>query len=294
MSELASLFEQKRALIDGELAIFLPEAAGPLKRLSDAARYALLGPGKRLRPLLALMTCTALHGIERSALPAACALEMIHAYSMIHDDLPCMDDDDFRRGRPTLHRMFPEGHAVLTGDFLLTKAFEIVATTPLLNPVQKVGTLALLAKRSGDEGMLGGQIMDVEAEGEQIELATLQKIHKGKTGALIAAACECGGIAAGASVEVLALLHTIGEQLGLAFQIVDDVLDVIASEQKHGYQAASDERNAKVTYVTLLGVEGARHEADLLLQTCCRQLEQLPGNTEALRALARLLIHRVA
>lgn len=292
MIGVSSSFESKKMSIDRELASYLEGRGGAVSRLLDAARYALLGPGKRLRPLLVIICCEALNGNERSALPAACAFEMIHAYSLIHDDLPCMDNDDFRRGIPTLHRAFSEGLAVLTGDFLLTKAFEIVAKTALLTPQQKIETITVLAERAGEAGMIGGQVMDIESENTAISLPLLQNIHKGKTGALIAGACECGGIAAGAPEEVVFLLHDIGMLLGTAFQIIDDVLDVTASQQKHGKMAASDLRNAKTTYVTLLGVEGAKMAAEELFIESCKKMELLPGAIGPLRTLAEQLVYR--
>lgn len=291
MRKELSLFEEKRQLVEKELEILLPQTIGPLKQLYEASHYALLGPGKRLRPLLALTTCIALGGQQHHALPAACALEMIHAYSLIHDDLPCMDDDDFRRGRLTLHRAFSEGHAVLTGDFLLTKAFEVIATTSLLNAEQKIETITALTTGAGDAGMLGGQVMDIAAQGRDISLDALQQIHKKKTGALIATACRCGAIAAQATPRLTTLLHTIGEKLGFAFQIIDDILDITASEQKHGYATASDKRNAKTTYVSLLGIEKAQQEANELLRSACEQISVLPGDTKELHTLAELLIY---
>lgn len=220
---------------------------------SQAVRYALLGKGKRFRPKLTLAITEILGGAIEDALSPACSIEMIHAYSMIHDDLPCMDDDDMRRGMPTVHRAFPEGIAVLAGDWLLTQAFEVIVDSPNLSPEKKVALTAILAKRAGGQGMIGGQVLDLNAEGKALTLDDLQCIHQRKTGALITAAVEFGSIVACGHAQER--LTRYGEHLGHAFQIVDDILDVTCGEEKHG--CSSDIKNGKATYVTLLGLQGA-------------------------------------
>lgn len=249
----------------------------PYSSLFQAARYSLLGGGKRLRPVLALVVAETLGGSVEKALHPACALEMIHAYSLIHDDLPCMDDDDFRRGKPSLHRAFPEGHAVLTGDFLLTHAFEILANAPGISAENKVRLVALLSKQAGGEGMIAGQVMDLEAEGKEIPFDHLQLIHAKKTGALITAAIEFGGIVAGAATAQEKILQQFGQQIGLAFQIRDDILDVTASKQKHGKAVGSDAVNNKVTYVTALGLVKAKQALQELLEAAIKTAQELPG-----------------
>lgn len=247
--------KERTLQIEQELESLLQSKSG---QLYEAARYSLLSGGKRLRPLLTLAVAEALGGTLDVALHPACALEMIHTYSLIHDDLPCMDDDDFRRGKPTLHRAYNEGLAVLVGDFLLTYAFEVLANAPQIPVERKVKLIALLSQQAGGEGMIGGQVMDLEAEGRSITFKDLQLIHSRKTGALMTAAIEFGGIAAGASVDQQKSLKLFGQELGLAFQIRDDILDVTASVEKHGKAVASDAVNNKATYVSLLGLEEAK------------------------------------
>ena len=196
------------------------------KTLHDAATYSLLAPGKRLRPKVAIQITEALGGSKEAALIPACALELIHCYSLIHDDLPCMDDDDFRRGKPSLHRAFPEAIAVLTGDYLLTKAFEIIAEAPLISDAQKIKLIQCLSKRSGAPGMIGGQVLDIEATGKNITPEHLDQIHHQKSADLLTAAALFGGIIADTDDETLHSLEQFGAAFGLAFQITDDLLDV--------------------------------------------------------------------
>ena len=287
---METYLKEKSRLIEEELDRLVPELETPYQQLLKAARYSLMGKGKRIRPILALATVEALGGNEKQSLSAACALEMIHTYSMIHDDLPCMDDDDLRRGKPTLHKVFPEGHAVLAGDFLLTASFEILAEDPHLTPNQKIELIRILAKSSGGDGMIGGQIMDLEAEGKQIDFDRLKTIHRFKTGKMITASILFGGILANGSKASLELLEQFGEEIGLAFQIVDDILDVTASEQKHG--KASDQSNGKSTYVSLLGLKKAKEEADALLKSALAKLEALPCDASHLKQLAEFIVQR--
>lgn len=277
-------------LIENKLDALIPEQRCAYQKLFTAARYALLGGGKRMRPLLLVATVTMLKGDLDKALACACAVEMVHTYSMIHDDLPCMDDDDFRRNKPSLHRAFPEAHAVLAGDFLLTLAFETIATDPLLSEKEKTALIALLARKSGSQGMIAGQIMDIEAEGLSVGLETLEIIHSYKTGRLITAAIEMGGIIAGAQSSEMAALTYYGDCIGLAFQIVDDVLDVTNSEQKHGKKQSSDSINNKTTYATLLGIDVARKKARDLIDCAKGALQQLPYESSPLIDIANAIL----
>lgn len=197
--DITNYLASRGKLVEQQLDKLIPEKAVPYNSLFRAARYSLLIGSKRLRPILALATAETFGGDLESALSPACALEMIHKYSLIHDDLPCMDDDDFRSGHPSLHKVFPEGHAVLAGDFLLTQAFQILAEDPQLTSDKKVRLVSILARRSGGDGMIGGQVMDLEFEGIPIDLETLQFIHRNKTGAMITASIEFGGVLAGVS-----------------------------------------------------------------------------------------------
>lgn len=278
-------------LIDNHLDSLIQKTPCPHENLFSAARYSLMSGGKRLRPILLIATAEAFGCEAAKTLSAASALEMVHTYSMIHDDLPCMDDDDFRRGRPSLHRAFPEAHAVLTGDFLLTYAFEVIATDPLLTNEQKIKLIALLAKNSGGEGMVAGQILDIEAEGKDIDHETLQMIHRYKTGALLTASVEMGGIISMNSEETLFALRAYGNDVGLAFQIIDDILDFSLIE-KQKEPISSDLIKDKMTYVKLLGPENAKKKALALAESAKNHLKALPVKTQLLNQLADFIVHR--
>lgn len=262
------------------------------KILFEAARYSLLSGGKRLRPLLLIATAEMFGADIEKSLDSACAIEMLHTYSMIHDDLPCMDDDDFRRGKPSLHKAFTEAHAVLAGDFLLTRAFEVIGNDSHLEDFQKVELISLLASRSGSRGMIGGQVMDIDAEGKAISLADLQLIHNLKTGALIAAALEMGAIVAKASTKDKEIVGQFGLSIGLAFQIVDDILDVTSSEQKHGKELSSDKINNKTTYATAMDIEIARDKALKLIEEAKLNLSSLAYPCERLLEIADFIVTR--
>jgi geranylgeranyl diphosphate synthase type II len=291
-TDLKTYLASKNALIEQALDQFIPEQSLPYGKLFAAARYSLLGGGKRLRPVLALATTETVGGSLEAAMAPACALEMIHTYSLIHDDLPCMDNDDFRRGKPSLHRAFPEGHAVLTGDYLLTYAFEVLSTAPKLTPEQRLRLITILSQRSGGAGMISGQVLDLDVVGKKIDLETLKLVHRLKTGALLKASVEFGGIVANVPESQMALLQQFGEQIGLAFQIMDDVLDVTASEQKHGKKTASDIANNKTTYVSLMGLEQSRALAQKLSDEAAQTLRQLPYDVSLLTGLAQLIVQR--
>jgi geranylgeranyl diphosphate synthase type II len=270
----------------------IPEKKVSYNQLFCAARYSLMSGGKRIRPILALAVCECLNGSEQLAIEPVCALEMIHTYSMIHDDLPCMDNDDYRRGIPTLHKAFPEGHALLAGDFLLTHAFGILARSEGLTAEQRVQLINLLATSTGGDGMIAGQVMDIEAENKSVDIEYLRQIHNCKTGALIEASIEFGAIIAGAKENEIALLRIFGKNIGLAFQIVDDILDVTSSTNKHGKSVASDITNGKKTYVSLLGLEASKDTARQLLNTALENLKKLSFDTLLLSELAKFIVHR--
>jgi len=290
--DLALYLKTHAQHIEARLDELIPETQEPYKRLFQAARYSLFSGGKRIRPIFALAACQDLEGPLEHALTPVCTLEMIHTYSMIHDDLPCMDNDDFRRGKPTLHKAFPEGHALLAADYLLTYAFEILTEAPDLTSDQKIQLIALLAKQAGGHGMIAGQVLDIEAETQPVDSEGLERIHRCKTGALLSAAVEFGGILAKAPESTLETLRCFGSEIGLAFQIVDDILDVTASEQKHGRKLSSDIQNSKKTYVTLLGLEGSKKAAQDQLEKALDQLDQLPHHALLLSELSRYIIER--
>jgi geranylgeranyl diphosphate synthase type II len=296
---LSESMNETRCRVEGALAAYLAAleadsigspACPP--RLLEAMRYSLLGGGKRLRPILALMAAEACGGDAESAMPAACALEMVHTYSLIHDDLPSMDDDDLRRGRPTCHKAFDEATALLAGDGLLTLAFEIIARD--VRPAEAAARCVLaLAEGSGPSGMVGGQMADLQAEGRlDANLDELEAIHRRKTGALLRASLKMGGIVAGADEVVLEALDAYGHAVGLAFQIVDDLLDVQGDEVKLGKRVNKDQGLGKWTYPGLLGIEGSRRHAQGLADEAVAALAPLAGRGARLRALALDLLER--
>lgn len=255
---MMSLYNEQHSrycqLVEQALAEALPNVACPQKVVEDAMRYSLLGGGKRLRAVLVLACCELGGGSVEAALPLACAIEMVHAYSLIHDDLPCMDDDDLRRGKPTCHVVYGEAIAVLAGDALLTKAFEMVSSD-ILTDKQISKACRIAAGAAGSRGMIGGQVIDIEHEGRAIEKPLLDKLHSLKTGALIRAAAALGCCASGCGNTVTKAVDRYAAHLGLVFQITDDILDVISTTEELGKPIGSDSANNKTTYATLYGVE---------------------------------------
>ena len=266
--------KDKSTLIEETLGQLIPEKHVGHKTLFQAARYSLLGGGKRIRPILAIATAEALRAHSPNFVRPACALELVHTYSLIHDDLPCMDDDDFRRGKPSLHKVYNEGHAVLTGDYLLTYAFQILAQDAYLTSEQKVQLISILSRHAGGDGMIAGQVIDIESVDKKLDLAGLKDLHLKKTGALITACFEFGGVFANVGIPQMQNLHIIGQQLGLAFQIIDDVLD------------AEETANGKASYISLLGIDKSKEMAQGLLLKALETLKLLSNNTEILEGIA--------
>lgn len=279
--------------IERQLSLLIPDEDVAHKKLFEAARYSLLNGGKRIRPLLALATAEALGANLESAIVPVCALELVHTYSLIHDDLPCMDNDDYRRGKPTLHKQYDEAMAVLVGDFLLTKAFEILAKASNLGAEQKVKLISLLSQKAGGAGMIAGQVLDMGAENQVIDLDCLKNIHRKKTGALIIASIQFGVILAKANSKIEESLLLFGEEIGLAFQIVDDLIDVLASKNKHGKEISSDEVNGKSTYVSLVGISQSEKTARDLLDSSMDRLKCLNLEDSYLSSLTELIGKRV-
>lgn len=277
------------AIIDSALASLLPSPANCPEQLCQAMSYSLLAGGKRLRPVLTLAAAEAVGGAWEQALTAACAVEMVHTYSLIHDDLPAMDDDDWRRGKPTSHRVFGEAMAILAGDALLTHAFELLGQIELPGAVRLV---AELAGAAGAAGMVGGQVMDLAAEGQDNDLQAIAAIHQRKTGALFRAAVRMGALAGGASERQLQALTSYAEKLGLAFQIVDDLLDVEGDPALTGKDVGSDTRKQKATYPSLIGLEPARQLAAETLEQAERALDPLGDAGQVLKGIARYLVNR--
>lgn len=287
-----SYMQEQSRVIHRQLEQLMASDPTAYASLYTAASYSLLSGGKRLRPILVLASTEALGGDANAALIPACALEMIHTYSMIHDDLPCMDNDDFRRGKPTLHRVYDEAVALLAGDLLLTYPFELLAEAPDLSIEQRLELIRLLARASGGHGMIGGQVMDIQQKAECMTDRSLEAMHRRKTGALLTAALEFGAVIAQATSEIRQQLTLFGQNIGLAYQIIDDVLDITASEHKHGRKIASDHLNGKKTYATLLGVPQAKQKAETLLKQSLEILNGLALKTCHLQELAKLLVYR--
>lgn len=259
--------------------------------LGEAIRYAVLATGKRLRPRLVLLAAQACGGSFDAALPAACAVEMIHAYSLVHDDLPAMDDDDLRRGRPTCHKVFGEAIAILVGDALVARAFEVLATD--VKPADRAARCcAVLGRAAGATALVGGQADDIAGGVTGEDIPSLEAIHRRKTGALIAASLELGGVAAAANEEQLTALREYGHDLGLAFQITDDLLDVSGRESAVGKRLDKDAAKGKATYPQLLGVEESRQRAAELVDRACQSLEPFGASAEPLRELAQFVLQR--
>ncbi len=263
-----------------------------ISKVDDAMEYSLMAGGKRIRPILLMATAEALGSKGYNYLPVACGLEMIHTYSLIHDDLPCMDDDDYRRGRLTNHKVFGEAMAVLAGDGLLTLAFEVMLEQKNVEPAALIETVREMAMCAGNFGMVGGQGLDLEFEGKQITPEQLRKLHAGKTGALFIAAIRGGAHLAGATDEQLLALTKFADLLGLAFQITDDILDVEGTEEELGKPVGSDEKNHKSTYVSLYGLEAAHELAAKTVDEALGCLDMFGENAEPLREITRLMTNR--
>lgn len=273
---------------------YLPETDCLQKTLINAARYSLSAGGKRLRPALVMEFCRVCGGEPDTALPVACAIEMTHTFSLIHDDLPCMDDDDMRRGKPSCHKAFGEAAAVLAGDALAIMPYEIIADAGIrnrLNPDASLKIIKLLSELSGFYGMTGGQIIDLENEGKKVPEAIILEMYRMKTGALLEFCCRAGCIAAGAGAAEQLAAGSFGQRLGLAFQITDDILDLTADEKLLGKPVGSDGKDNKYTYVSAVGLEKAREQAQKLTNQAIEQLSCFDG-ADFLKDLALSLTER--
>jgi geranylgeranyl diphosphate synthase type II len=293
--ELKAYLEERRGLVNRALEAYLPGVRGPAFRVVQAMHYSLMAGGKRLRPILCLAAAEAVGGDPGEALPVACALEMIHTYSLIHDDLPAMDNDDLRRGRPTCHKQFDEATAILAGDGLLTEAFHILgAAAPRYEGREAVllEIMALLGQAAGYRGMVGGQMLDLMAEGKKITLKELETIHRLKTGALLTAAVRSGALMGGGTRVQVTLLSAYGEKFGLAFQVTDDLLDVEGEAAEMGKSPGMDEKRRKATYPALLGVEESRAWARSLVEAALQDLEPLGPAAGPLAQIAQYLLVR--
>jgi len=290
-SSIETLTHDIRATIDTALSAYTDLGSGCPDHLKEAIRYSLLAPAKRLRPTLVILAAEACGGTRAQAMPAACAVEMVHTYSLVHDDLPCMDDDDMRRGRPTCHKRFGEGVAVLAGDALLALAFETLARD-VRPPEVAASCCAVLASAAGPTKLVGGQADDLAGEFFAGNLDTLESIHGRKTGALFLAAVHLGALVADASIRKRSALETYGKRLGLAFQISDDLLDVQGDAATMGKRAAKDASRGKLTFPGVLGVEESRRRARALIEEACAALEPLGNHASDLESLARYVLER--
>jgi len=280
-------------LTDSVVEGLLKAPPGLEARVYDAMRYSALAPGKRLRPLLVLASSRLFGVAEGSALQVAAAIEMVHAYSLIHDDLPAMDNSDLRRGRPTCHKAFDEATAVLAGDGLLTMAFEVLSHPDAHgSPSVRCELVSALAAAAGAAGMVGGQMIDLIAETTTLDIGAITRLQRMKTGALIAFACEAGAILAKAPHELRLALRGYAHDLGLAFQIADDLLDVEGSAEETGKPVGADAAAGKATFVSILGIERARAQAELLIGQAVAHLDLFEQRAELLRQVARFVIDR--
>lgn len=297
MNDLQKYLQEKAEAISAALDALLPPDVERPAKLHEAMRYSVFAGGKRLRPILCIAACEACGGTAEQAMPAACALELLHTYTLIHDDLPAMDDDTLRRGRPTCHIAFDEATAILAGDALLTLAFEVLAAHP------KGGTLALeLARAAGSRGVIGGQAEDIGAEGQTPDADRMEYIHRNKTAALIRAACVMGGLCAGADFPPspdgfrrtsrrLEKLAEYGESTGRAFQIIDDLLDETSTPEELGKDIGSDKAKRKMTWQAVHGMEAARGKARNLTLAACAAADRLPSGVR-LKELTKMMLRR--
>lgn len=283
-----------RAAIEEALDGVLPSHSPIAQPLVDAMRYAALGGGKRLRPMLTCASCMAFGGRLEDALPPACAVELIHAYSLVHDDLPAMDDDALRRGRPSCHAAYGEAVAILVGDALQTLAFEVLAGAPAGSAANRAVAVSLLAEAVGWQGMVGGQAFDMASEGQRLGLAELKALHAAKTGALISAAVRIGALFADATEAQMAVAKAFGDRVGLGFQIIDDVLDVVSDTATLGKPAGSDQEADKSTFVTLMSLDDARREARALSEEASDLLRREGLQDTLLAELGRQAVERIS
>ncbi len=284
--------QHKIELINNELENIYTVKNALNSNLAEAMNYSLMAGGKRLRPILLMAAADAVNGNGEKFLNISAAIEMIHTYSLIHDDLPAMDNDDYRRGKLTNHKVFGEGIAILAGDALLTMAFEVIAKAENIDSSTKLKVVLEMSRAAGAEGMVGGQVIDLESEGEHIDLSTLKKMHSAKTGALFCAAIRSGAILAGGNDKQIADLTEYARQFGLAFQITDDILDVIGDESAIGKPVGSDEKNHKSTYVTLGSLESAKKLAQDAVENAKNALNDFGEEADFLRELVGYLIKR--
>ena len=294
-TNLETYLAERKALIDAALERFLPGAEGGTDIIHQAVRHSLFAGGKRLRPILCLAAAEAVGGRGHDFLSCACALEMIHTYSLIHDDLPAMDNDDYRRGMPTSHRVFGEGIAILAGDALLTEAFHLLSRPEFTkddNTETRLQAINLIAQAAGTAGMVGGQVMDLQGEGKTVTLETLEDMHRRKTGAMLTVSVVSGAILARATAAQTAALSRYGQDIGLAFQIADDILNVTGDSALMGKGTGSDISRGKTTFPALIGLEVSRNRLAELVERAAAHLTDFDHRADPLRWIARYIMER--
>lgn len=290
--DIRPYWKSRQALFEKALDKALPKAAEAPATIHQAMRYSLFAGGKRLRPILVLAAAETLGGKPAEAMPLACAVECIHTYSLIHDDLPCMDDDDLRRGKPTSHKVYGEGIAVLAGDALLTIAFELAAQVPGWKRYSTADVVRELAHASGSRALIAGQVIDLECEGKKITPRQLATIHQCKTAALITSSLRLGAMSADATPKELEAISRFGLALGLAFQVIDDILDITQTSEQLGKSAGKDVAAEKATYPSILGMEKAKKEAARLTTLARTSLKPLGKKAEILHAISDYMLNR--
>jgi geranylgeranyl diphosphate synthase type II len=290
--DLKSYLADRAALVDAAMDAYLPSAKERPSTIHEAMRYAIFAGGKRLRPVLCLAAAEACGGEAADALAPACAVELMHTYSLVHDDLPAMDDDDLRRGRPTCHKVYGEGMAVLCGDALLTEAFLVLSQTPVTKRYGTRDHIAELAETGGSRKLIGGQVMDLEGEGKKLTRKELVRIHEAKTAALITTSLRLGAMTANATPAKLDALTSFGHNLGLAFQVIDDILDVTQSTEMLGKTAGKDQAVDKATYPSIIGLRASRKEAAKLTKAAMDALKPFGKKAKRLEQIAAHLIKR--
>jgi geranylgeranyl diphosphate synthase, type II len=294
MFELKTYITQKNQIIDASLAKMLQNSQST-ETLVNAMQYSLMAGGKRIRPVLCLAACEAVGGAPQHALTAACALEMIHTYSLIHDDLPAMDDDELRRGKPTCHIAFDEATAILAGDALLTLAFEVLSAVDFTDghhAARWLKVIHIISEAAGYQGMIQGQMLDIDSEGRRLSAGELETMHRLKTGALIETSLVCGALLGGADQQQKELLGAYGSKIGLAFQVADDILNVEGNPQLMGKAIGTDQLREKTTYPSLMGIEAARDFSKKLVREALQALETFGKQADPLRAIATYIIER--
>lgn len=293
--DFKAYLEEKGAMVNETLRSIIPGIEGPASKVLDAMRYSLFAGGKRLRPILCIAGAEAVGGNASVVLPVACALEFIHTYSLIHDDLPVMDDDDLRRGKPTNHKVFGEALALLAGDALLTEAFFCMSAPDIsgkVEPALLLRVIRMIASAAGHRGMVGGQVVDIQSEGKIIDFPLVDYIHAHKTGSLIAASVASGAVLGGGSENQIEAASSYGRKVGLAFHIADDILDIEGDSKEIGKEVGSDVRKEKLTYPSVLGLDKSKEIQRQLINGAIECLESFDHRADPLRALAFFIIER--